>query len=278
MRQVKGSICTQCPHCRECFTRIGVHLSKAVACRMKHEALQKATPDDPALPEQNDADEPMGDHFDTGVEDILPPEIFPPSPSKVPSKRVRVDSPDPFDEIHGSQQEPEPSNQPFDANSTFKLYTHVEFPDAGKVFQTGAPTFFGNILERMSKTTPYSPFANRKEWSLVEWLGTSGLSKNCIDKLLQTPWVCISSYYLVDNILKVCRSKSHLNPHLLKIPMKCGNVSTNFFQKAQNGNVRKLYYQRPQMSLNCFFIGILLSVSNILMQIQLLRATEHMFQ
>ncbi|KAF8522348.1 hypothetical protein JB92DRAFT_2614680, partial [Gautieria morchelliformis] len=36
---------------------------------------------------------------------------------------------------------------------------------------------------------PEYPFTSRAEWSLVEWLGTSGISNGQIDSLLKTKWM-----------------------------------------------------------------------------------------
>ncbi|KAF8577333.1 hypothetical protein K439DRAFT_1282474, partial [Ramaria rubella] len=36
---------------------------------------------------------------------------------------------------------------------------------------------------------PHYPFTNGDEWTLVEWLGTSGLSKKKVNVYLNTPWV-----------------------------------------------------------------------------------------
>jgi hypothetical protein len=39
---------------------------------------------------------------------------------------------------------------------------------------------------------PYFPWASLEEYQLVEWLSTSGLSQDKIDKLLDLAWVSFS--------------------------------------------------------------------------------------
>ena len=66
------------------------------------------------------------------------------------------------------------------------------YPDAGKVFGKQETTFGQIHCTWENPQYPEYPFSSREEWSLVEWLGTSGISNAQIDSLLQTKWV--SSY------------------------------------------------------------------------------------
>ncbi|KAF8529534.1 hypothetical protein BU17DRAFT_79521 [Hysterangium stoloniferum] len=63
------------------------------------------------------------------------------------------------------------------------------FPDASTVHGTCETVF--QKLHRTT-TTPNLPaflFADEAEWSLVEWLGTCGISNAQIDALLKTKWI-----------------------------------------------------------------------------------------
>ena len=65
------------------------------------------------------------------------------------------------------------------------------YPDAGKVLGKHETTFGQIHCTWENPQYPEYPFSSREEWSLVEWLETSGISNAQIDSLLQTKWVSL---------------------------------------------------------------------------------------
>jgi len=128
----------------------------------------------------------------------------------IPTKRTRVLSPDqsiwhsdymmddPFSNNYDSLNEPansgELSGDSVNDSQTqgMKIFEVRPFPDVSSTTHGTTETMF-QCLKREEKYSdlPAYPFKDEAEWSLVEWLGTSGISNNQIDGFLKSKWVII---------------------------------------------------------------------------------------
>lgn len=74
-----------------------------------------------------------------------------------------------------------------------------DFPQpAGTPLREGQTYFKGLRERRMGEDeSPYAPFADKEEWELAQWLATSGISQQALDKFLK---------------LDIVRHPTHCNP------------------------------------------------------------------
>ncbi|KAF8581744.1 hypothetical protein K439DRAFT_1618797 [Ramaria rubella] len=70
--------------------------------------------------------------------------------------------------------------------SGMPIYEMRPFPDASTTYGHEETTFEHIWRTWKYPETPDYPFKSHAEWSMVEWLGTSGISNTQIDSLLQT--------------------------------------------------------------------------------------------
>ncbi|KAF8509304.1 hypothetical protein BU17DRAFT_70477 [Hysterangium stoloniferum] len=138
------------------------------------------------------------------------PHDSPKTPDNGPAKRPRFYSPNKFMDIdiQGKDvntfhlelpQEPSvelypnelpPIRQSSTSNTKgMDIFEARPFPDASTVHGTCETVF--QKLHRTTTTPdlPAFPFADEAEWSLVEWLGTCGISNAEIDAFLKTKWI-----------------------------------------------------------------------------------------
>jgi len=131
----------------------------------------------------------------------------------IPSKRTRVLSPDrsgqhqdyvmddPFSNNYESFSESanceDCGRESTPGNDTqtqgLKIFEVQPFPDVSTTTHGTTETIFQCLKrEQIHPDLPAYPFKDEAEWSLVEWLGTSGISNNQIDSFLKSKWVIIS--------------------------------------------------------------------------------------
>jgi hypothetical protein len=76
--------------------------------------------------------------------------------------------------------------------NTFQLYVEYPYPNAGKIISKNQPINMNTFhINSNTDEHPYYPFAGESEWSITEWLATSGLSKKKINTYFNTAFVCI---------------------------------------------------------------------------------------
>jgi len=74
-----------------------------------------------------------------------------------------------------------------------KFFEVQAFPDVSTTTHGTIETIFQHLKQRqIHSDLPAYPFKDKAEWSLVEWLHTSGISNNQIDSFLKSKWVFIS--------------------------------------------------------------------------------------
>lgn len=84
------------------------------------------------------------------------------------------------------------SQVPLPQSNGLDVFEVRPFSDASKTLGK-VTTRFENIQNTWEHPDLDSyPFASRAEWSLVEWLGTQGISNGAIDSLLKTKYVCFT--------------------------------------------------------------------------------------
>ncbi|HEV7738002.1 MAG TPA: hypothetical protein VGO47_11600 [Chlamydiales bacterium] len=188
----------KCPFCYKFFKRLNGHWGKS-SCGERLAFLQtlQAKPDDA----NEDAMEPEDEDYNENMQtfesnDFLALEFFPLSPNHRASKRPRPMSPDVFTEAPTATDEIVEEPIPFEADKAFKLYTKHKFPQP-KVFATNQPTLFNSFSQQLNTEFPFSPFASAEEWSLVEWLTTSGLSKDSVNRFLKLSWVFFYLFVII---------------------------------------------------------------------------------
>ena len=183
---------TRCLRCGRYFARIQGHLALSPECKAFFEAAEEAEHVARLAARRSGSDRHQENPGDASYMDIdnddpsmLASEQFL-ADEPGPSKRPHMFSPESEDTSHISSPPPS-SVTPINA---FSLYERKDFCNSGKIFAVGQETKFEEIRCTMPEGHPYYPFFNAQEWSLVEWLGTVGLSKKKIDAYLKTPWVC----------------------------------------------------------------------------------------
>jgi hypothetical protein len=188
-----------CPYCHRYFKNLNTHWALST-CRAPAHAAQEAyaaelrakqghyEPD-----ELDDSDEPAGAgmDIDSPLDDSW--QFHGSTQGPGPSKQPHFISPEPSYPGGPSLQQPPPGFQeesPLPPQPSFRVSAVHEFPTAARIIETGQPTQFHHIWDQRPKDLPHYPWADAEEWSLVEWLGTAGLSKGKIDSFLKTRWVC----------------------------------------------------------------------------------------
>jgi len=109
---------------------------------------------------------------------------------------------DPFSNNHESFPEPanfedgEGESTPVNNNTQsqgLKFFEAQAFPSVSTTTHGTTETIFQHLKQRqIHSDLPAYPFKDEAEWSLVEWLGTSGISNSQIGSFLKSKWVFIS--------------------------------------------------------------------------------------
>jgi hypothetical protein len=179
-KNASASAQTLCPFCNSYFKSINSHYAAAKRCGEQYQAAQEAQYN--ALLKQRESSSAHSQ----------PSYHVSHSPSHQeagPSKRPRFLSPEHHMEVDDSQFSTGPEDAQSSVPEGLHIYEQRLFPDAGRIIGQ-EETFFQHIKHKWPHAhLPEHPFASRAEWSLVEWLGTSGISNIQIDSLLQTQWV-----------------------------------------------------------------------------------------
>lgn len=192
----------QCPYCSHFFKQLRSHISASRVCNAKWVADEY--PDDSESSVSRKRIDSGVTHYnmdiDAETDEILYPGHFPDSDAAMPEDITGpMYTRQPQDNIHSFESTVELSAGIDSINTvskTFSLHSRYVFPHAGKIFAKNQPTRMHTFYQGLSKEFLYEPFANKSEWSLVEWLGASGLSKRRIDELFKTEFVWIPFYCL----------------------------------------------------------------------------------